>query len=893
MAVEPGGMLSHYRLVEKIGEGGMGVVWKALDTTLDRHVAIKVLPESLATDSDRLTRFEREAKLLASLNHPNIAAIHGLHGEHGLHYLVMELVEGEDLARRLARGPLPPQEAWPVALQIAEALEAAHEHGVIHRDLKPANIQITADGTAKVLDFGLAKALTGDAGMQDGNPSMSPTITTAGTIAGTILGTAAYMSPEQAHGRAADRRADIWAFGCVLYEMLCGRQVFLGESVSDTLAAVLRSEPNWEALPAMVPVRIRQLLRRCLTRDPKRRLQAIGEARLVLQEGDAIEELPGTQATPPADTRSRALRFVAGLFLGALLGVAAMMSWQSESPLPVRRFQLSANLSAGVNARVAISPDGRFIVYTGPEQLWARQIDELSARPLPGTEGADLPFWSPDSSTVGYQASGKLWRVPITGGVPAVICDLPGSAQLGGGAAWGANDRIVFAAWRGALYEVSSQGGSPAVLVALDPQAEIDFHTPRFMPDGTTLLFGTHRIEASGEWSGTIPIEILSGNERRIVLQIDGESLQDPVYSPTGHLLYTRGLITLEIWGMPFSAIDLEPTGDPFPIARNASTPDVADDGTLVYVNRVFERQKSVQMVRTDRAGTVLAKIGTPLPQLPMPALSPDNESVAVAIGEEAGKTDLWIHDTARETKRRLTFGEGLTVFPEWSPDGRHIAFFRGDSLTDMAATVIEIEAPERSRTIPMAVMPSFSPDGRYLLYTQLIGQEMKMVYEALEGDTTPKTILKSTTPVLGPRLSPDGRFIAYNEILQDGSHVIVSRFPGGEGRWQISRESGFWPRWSHDGARLFYVEENTVVEVDIRTDRGFEAGKSRKLFPLDSIGSGLPPGWPTFPPGFGVIRDGEEFIVFQSTDSNGNEVDDASADIVIVENWHSEFSGR
>ena len=460
MTLEAGHNLLHYRLLEKLGEGGMGVVWKAVDTTLDREVAIKVLPDLLTTEPERLARFEREAKLLASLSHPNIAAVYGLHQGQGRHFLAMELVRGEDLGQRARREPFSTPEALEIARQIAEALEAAHEQGIIHRDLKPANVMLTQDGKVKVLDFGLAKAL--EAEPASGSLSMSPTIT-RGTEMGVILGTAAYMSPEQARGRPADRRADIWSFGVVLFEMLSGRQGFRGDTVTDVLAQVLTSAPDWDALPGDTPATVRTLLRRCLEKDAGRRLQAIGEARIAIEDHQAHPEEeaePGTQATGGGTARGLRLAFGATAIV-ALLALGWALTRPAGDPLPQRRYLLDVDVDTTQgDSKFAISPDGSRITFITDERLFVWELDELQPRELSGAGSPvnGTPFWSPDGSSIGFLRTGTLYRLPATDGPAQTICRLPGPSSI---AAWGPDDTIVFPTTRGPLYRVSAWAAIP------------------------------------------------------------------------------------------------------------------------------------------------------------------------------------------------------------------------------------------------------------------------------------------------------------------------------------------------------------------------------------------------------------------------------------------------
>jgi eukaryotic-like serine/threonine-protein kinase len=528
---QPGRMLSHYRLESKIGEGGMGEVWRAIDSTLNRPVAIKILPPMFSEDSERLARFEREARLLASLNHPNIAVIHGLHSAEGIHFLAMELIQGEDLAQRLARGPLSLEDAVDVGRQAAEALEAAHDSGVIHRDLKPANIQLTPDGKVKVLDFGLAKAFETESG--SGGPSMSPTITSAGTRAGMILGTAAYMSPEQARGRAVDRRTDIWAFGCVLYEMLTAKQAFAGETISDTIAAVLRSEPDYAALPAGTPSRIRDLLRRCLKKDPKKRLQAIGDGRLVLEE--ALEGEPEeSRAAPIARVPSAPLRWLPWVVCtGLAAALAATLAFRpSAISLPAAGpIHLKVDLVQGavlrgdLGAAAVLSPDGRTVAFVagkdGNDRLYVRRLDRRESTPLSGTEGAGAHFFSPDGHWIGFFAGQRLMKIGSDGGAPVRLAGLKNSDGRGG--TWGEGDVIVFAkGFDTGLFKVAGSGGKVEPLTELASGSDERSHRwPSFLPGGKAVVFMTQR---TGQDYDDADIEAVSLDTRARKVVVHGGS---------------------------------------------------------------------------------------------------------------------------------------------------------------------------------------------------------------------------------------------------------------------------------------------------------------------------------------------------------------------------------
>ena len=625
MSLTAGRNLSHYRLVAPIGEGGMGVVWRAMDSTLEREVAIKVLPDFFASDPERMARFEREARLLASLNHPHIASIYGFHQDGGVRFLAMELVDGEDLAQRLERGPIPLAEALPLALQIAHALEHAHEKGVIHRDLKPANVKLTAGGQAKVLDFGLAKALEDETGRPASSSAVShsPTITGHMTVAGVLLGTAAYMSPEQARGQIADRRADIWGFGVVLMEMLTGGRTFEGETISDTLAGVLKSDPDWSALPKETPPRVRALLRRCLERNPKQRLRDIGEARIVLEDviaGRGDEPVAATALAAPARRAPVALLSIAALALGALATFGVMRAQAPRTELPLRKFHLAVPVEGTIGpAGPAISPDGRMVSYLLPGRLMIQSLDNLEPKSFPVEAAASKLFWSPDGRFVGYIAGTRILKLAIDGTEPQVVCDTRGVVSTGGwGACWRNDGTIVFTRGDSAgLLEVSANGGDPRTLLRPD-STETDIHEPSTLPGGRGVIFAAHRRHG-----GINTLWVVAGGKRKLLLELAGQTLANPVYSTSGHILFRRGPTTPGVWALPFSLSRLAPAGEPFLVAPGASVPSVGSDGTLCYL--AGAANVASQMAWVDAEGKELGTIGQPEePATPSISLSPD-----------------------------------------------------------------------------------------------------------------------------------------------------------------------------------------------------------------------------------------------------------------------------
>ena len=568
MPLSPGTKLAHYEILEPIGKGGMGEVYRARDGKLGRDVAIKVLPEEFAEDDERLARFEREAKLLASLNHPNIASIHGFEDSDGVTALVLELVAGPTLAERIAEGPIPVEEALPIARQIAEALEAGHEAGVIHRDLKPANVKLKDDGTVKVLDYGLAKALEGESpGAADSELSQSPTLSRRETQIGVILGTAAYMSPEQAKGKRVDKRADVWAFGVVLYEMLTGKRAFAGEDVSDTLAYVLTKEPDWDALPAETPGALRHVLRWCLTKDAKRRARDIGDV-LMLMEG-AFETEVATEASVAAPTKLALWQrpLTALLVAVLLMVVGGLVVWSVTRPptsaLHVSRFsivlpQTQTRTNTGRRG-VAVSPTGTHVVYVANERLYLRAIDEIDAKALGGTEGSapTIPFFSPDGQWIGFFSvtDGQLKKIALSGGAAVTLCDTTNPF----GASWGPDDTIVFGQGAGGIFQVSVAGGTPELLISVDADNGERAHGPQILPDGRTVLFTL----AHGDWSeAQIVVQSLDTRERRLMI----EGGTDARYLPTGHLVYA---LAGNLLAVPFDLDRLEVIGGPLPLVEN------------------------------------------------------------------------------------------------------------------------------------------------------------------------------------------------------------------------------------------------------------------------------------------------------------------------------------
>jgi serine/threonine protein kinase/Tol biopolymer transport system component len=838
--VAPGTVIAgHYEVLEKLGQGGMGEVYRALDKNLGRQVAIKILPEEFSTDLERLARFEREAKLLGTLNHPNIAAVYGFEEAAGLRFLVLELVDGVTLQTRLNRGALQMDEALDTCRQVAEGLEAAHERGVVHRDLKPGNIMITLEGKIKILDFGLAKASGRETADRDGEKS--PTITENMTAPGVILGTAAYMSPEQSRGKPTDKRTDIWAFGCILFECLTGKRAFEGETITETLAAILKSEPDWQNLPAATPQKVGDLLRRCLKKEPRERWHDIADARLEITESrQAPVESGRVPSSPRISRRSALLLSVGTLVLGAALATVAVWSLKPLPPQPSAQSpaHVAINLPAGdqlvaANAPpLALSPDGNHLVYVathgGVQQLFARPLNSQEAKPLPGTEGAEAPFFSPDGQWIGFFAGGKLKKTSISGGIALPLCDAGGI----GGATWGSRGTIVFApSPTSGLLQVSAAGGKPEILTTLDrAKGEYSHRWPQFLPGGKVLLFSVMNGPGWGEYH--IAALRLDTGERRIVLR-GGNAGR---FVPSGHLIYYRAGTLLAV---AFDPAFLEVAGNaPVTVAEDVresvSTTGAeysfSAAGSLAHISA--RRQFEGRLVWVDRKGTI-----EPLPVPPRnysrPSLSPDGRRIAVE--NWADTYEIWIYDLERGTLSRFSTEEGSSQAPIWTPDGKRLTYqgyragFRNLFWKPADNTGDEERLTEGENG---QVANSWSPDGKWLAFYDVsptTGSDIWML--RLAGERKQEPFLKTPFNERFPRFSPDGRWVAYQSDESGRVEVYVQPFPGPGGKWRVSTEGGASPCWARDGRELFYYYGNKMMAVEVKTEPTFTAGKPRLLF--------------------------------------------------------------
>jgi len=899
--------ISHYRVVAKLGAGGMGEVYRARDAKLGRDVALKVLPQAFARDADRMARFQREAKVLASLNHPNIASIYGLEDSGSTHALVMELVEGPTLADRIRSGPIPISDVLPIAKQICEALEYAHERGIVHRDLKPANVKVTADDAVKVLDFGLAKALEGDAASFD--ISTSPTISRLATMQGVLLGTAAYMSPEQAKGKSVDRRADIWAFGCVLYEMLTGKMAFHGESVTDTLAAVIKEDPDWSQLPAATPIRVRVLLQRCLQKDPKQRLRDIGDARISLDEVLSGAPDPAFAGTPQAALPlwRRALPWaIAGLFVVTTASLAFIHFREkptARAELTRLEIPLPENTTAVFAGAFALSPDGRQLAFVtsgadGVSRLWVRPLDSLEARPLPGGESsAGIPpfFWSPDSRFIAFDSGGKLEKIDISGGPPQTLCTIGRRAVDG---SWNRDGVIIFGIPPGPLMRVSADGGPATPLTALDSsRGEISDGPQGFLPDGRHFLYerGSTMPEYAGTYIGSLDAKPEEQDWKRLIANAD-----DVRYAPSsdnpevGYLLFIRGRALM---AQPFDARRLELTGEPVAISERASVAGFSAGGSGVLVYEIGVPLYSAptgliqgQLTWFDREGKVLGTLGEPGLYGSL-GLSPDGKRVAFErVDPETSARNIWLYDIARGVTTRFTFDQFFDTDPIWSPDGSRVAFnaIRGGPF-DLYAKASNLAGQDQLllKSNDYKFPTSWSRDGRFLLYWSL-GPPTRIWALPLDGgvaDSQPIPLASSPFNESTGRFSPDGRWIAYQSDESGRTEIYVQPFDASSaaksssaagtpvtGKWMVSKGGGSSARWRGDGKELFYLSaDGMATAVELSTNGAFQAGVPKPLF---KVSAGLV--------NWDVTPDGKRFL-FAAPSATG-----ARPFFTVVLNWQA-----
>jgi eukaryotic-like serine/threonine-protein kinase len=874
----------------------MGEVYRATDTNLGRDVAIKVLPEAFAQDPERVARFEREAKTLAALNHPNIAIIHGLEKSHGTYALVMELVEGEDLSQRIARGPIPLDEALPIAKQIAEALEAAHEQGIIHRDLKPANIKVRDHGTVKVLDFGLAK-LAESSGAAPTGPSavsLSPTITSPAmmTGVGVLLGTAAYMSPEQAKGRPADKRSDIWAFGCVLYEMLTGKRPFDGEDVTEVLASVIKGEPDWNALPSEIPPAIRTLLQSCLTKDRQHRVADISTALFVLEKAASLAAPVGTASPAPLARRPLWWRIAALASIVLVVAtVATTLTWFATRPAPPSVVRMAVTTSgsavlslAGADRDVAITPDGSRVVYRGNNQLLVRALNQLEPTVLSGLGAPRGVFISPDGQWVGFfDGNTMMKKVAITGGSPVTVCATQGVPR---GATWSEDGTVIFATNAPAtgLQRVSAAGGEPTVITKPDRErGEGDHYWPEFLPGGKAVLFTITAATGGIENAQIAVLDLRTGTSKVL---IRGGS--DAHYVPTGHLVYG---VTGTLRAVAFDLGRLEVVGTPAPVLddvvmtpQGAAEIALAANGSLVYVPG-GAGGAGRQVVSVDRQGRA-----SPLPGLPPNTyrdvrVSPDGARLALAT-----QADVWTYDVVRATLSRLTTDPASDRSPLWTPDGQRVIFTSNRAgypelfwrLADGTGSDTRLVA--RAKDLLDLFASNWSADGKQLLFTEVPPSTQCVIGRvAIERPSDANVLVKSAFCNGFAAVSPDGRWLAYRSNMSGQDEIYVERYPELGNRQQISTGGGVFPLWSHDGGELFFgsPDGRQMLAVTIQSGPALIAGRAHVLFELAMLvqAFGNRP--------YDIAPDGRFLIIARSqADADGG----PASNLIVVQNWDQEL---
>ena len=838
MSVVIGRTLAHYEVLEKIGQGGMGEVYRARDRKLGREVALKVLPASFAEDPERLARFEHEAKLLASLNHPHVATLYDLEDEDGVRFLTMELVEGETLLERIARGPIGVSEAVALFVQIAEGLEAAHQKSVVHRDLKPANVKITPEGDGKILDFGLAKALPSREIDGEAHASESPTFTKA-TALGTILGTAPYMSPEQARGKSVDKRTDVWSFGCCLYEALTGKPAFAGETVSDTIARLLEREPVWEALPETMPVALRTLLKRCLRKDPKTRIHDIADVRIELEEVFSAPEESPKHAVTLNRKPMLAITLVAGMALGVAL--SSLVGPGATGDVRVVRSAIplepANGLTVYINPSVAISSDGHHIAFVGgqrpSQRLYIRSLSEPTARAVDGTLGAEMPFFSPDGNWLGFHLDRKLMKVSVSGGAPIRIIDYDVETSPRG-ASWGPDGWIVYnRSYNEGLSRVREEGGEPEILTTPDLSKREKTHRhPELLPGGEAVLFMLGTVDILSYEEASIAVLNLETREYWTIL----EGGMNPRFSSTGHVVYARDG---ELLAVAFDTEALEVRGSPIPVVpRVATSPGsghaefaLSGNGSLIYQPGDSWGDDN-RVVWVDRQGRTEPLIEARRAYSQAPRLSPDGRSLAVWI--DGANNSVWVYDIARGTLGRLSSAFANNS-PAWTPDSERIAFRsdRGGPMNLYLQAIAGTGQAERLADSGHSQTPgSWSPDGRLLAFHEThsdTGFDL-WILDSAEGRVT-EPYLETQFDEREPNFSPDGKWITYQSDATGRDEIYIGPFPASTRRWQVSTDGGTAPRWRADGRELFYRNGAKLMAVDVRSGTDLVLGKPIELF--------------------------------------------------------------
>jgi Tol biopolymer transport system component len=887
-----------YTISGELGRGGMGVVYLGHDSRLDRDVAIKSLPQHFATEPERLARFEREAKTLASLNHPNIAGIHGVENVDGAMYLILEYVAGETLADRLDRGALSVDDAIDFCAQIAAGVEAAHEAGVIHRDLKPANIKITPEGVAKVLDFGLAR--TEETSTSGSSVSQLPTLTTphSPTTPGAILGTAPYMSPEQARGRRVDKRSDIWSFGVLLYECLTGASPFIGETATDSIGAILHKDVDLKHLPTETPEGVRRVIARCIERDKSMRLRDIGDARIELLRPTA-HEVQGGAAKRLATSRIVGIALV---LVTALAGLASWSAWLAPGAPAPKVMRLRAQLSTedflltqDAGSQFAISPDGAFMVFAGEKSiegtnlLYIRALDQFEATPLTGTSNARNPFFSPDGRWIGYATSNKLKKVSITGGASLTLCDVDNDYR---GASWGDNGMIVYSPnTNSGLWIVPDTGGTPEELTALDETANERSHRWPYMLPGSKAVLFTSQVR--GDSFNNTLIELYDFETgKRAVLHRGGSS---PSYTPSGHIVFGRDG---SLFAVPFDLDTLTVRGSPAPVLEeiqtnsgNGGTPyNFSETGVLMY--QAGGEFIQSQAMWADRQGATSLLDPTPRNILST-MLSPDESRLAYQLyGIESSNFDIWVYEIKRNVLSRLTFSNGNEMNPIWSPDGEFIVYSDSTASKPILMRKRADGSSDAERLMKTEDVVQFasdwSSDGRYIMYQEQSQGDSgwDLVYVEID-DSDPEPILFLGTPYdeIHGVFSPDGKWVAYESDESGQGEIYVRPFPSGGGRWQISSAGGIYPAWSEDGSELFFIENGSITAVGItNSETSISIGAATRVMPFK-------PKEKFFNGQYNVTQDEQRFVISQVINQNTGEQDPSA--LFFVFNWFEDLKRK
>ena len=884
MSIPRGTRIGSYEIAGLLGAGGMGEVYRAHDTRLGRDVAIKILASRVAEDPVLLARIEREARLLASLNHPSIATIHGVEEWQGTPAIVMELIEGETLAVKLFEGPLPPAEVVRIARQVADALCVAHDRGVVHRDLKPANIHIRPDGAIKVLDFGLAKSVGPSEGdgfsrRQAGAeaPALRTEVSQSVTVAGSIMGTAPYMSPEQARGMEVDRRTDIWAFGCTLYEMLTGTRAFYGATPADTVVAILSSSPDWSKLPADTPDGLRALIERCLQRDVRHRLRDLGDASF--DYGATNSAFIGAISTARRRNVGRALLVAVPVLTAIVLAGTVLYFARGREAGPLRKFEVQVEglgdqpgtftAESGPGAGVVISPDGRRIVYPAAGRLWVRELSELASRSLDGTDKAVAPSWSPDSAWVAYAVGDQLFKAPVSGGSAMRVAAVPGGFAEAGGIAWSGDGVLVYTTGNGGVWKVSAEGGDPEVVIEIEPGVR-DYHDAT-VAAGQPLII-THYTNSQ------FSIDRLDGTRREVLFGPVPHVIRHAAFSRGGHLVYQRVGTNPGVWGVPVEPRTLQQRGEPFLVAAGGLRPSVAADGTLVYVTD--ETWGRVQLSFVDRSGQKVSDVGDPRAGIRQPALSPSGDRVVMVAPSGVGD-DLFVVDVGRGTSSQLTFS-GVRGDPAWDPVGRRIAYSCGATGRDGGVCVANADGGgDPAVAIPGASQPDFAPDGKQLAYLMLDPNTRTDLWTApLDRASAPTLIKQSPAFDFGPRVSPDGRFVAYGSSESGKPEVYIADYPVPKRRWQVSTGTGAEVRWNPRGGEVFYLDGTGQLRA-ARFDGLAPPGKPVTLFSESVARAHLSQGYSPTP-------DGQQFLVVRDIDRGK-----IRPRITVVQNWFAEFAPK